>query len=151
MAAVLHTATPSDLDRLLPMVVAFHAEEGVASDEDHCRRALKPLLDGTPLGEAILIGPKLAPIGYLILSLGYSLEFGGVDAFIDEFYLRPGIRGKGMGGEILQTVCERLAKENIGAVHLEVDENNEAAQNLYRKRGFVMRGNYHLMTRKLGA
>lgn len=149
MAAVLNTATLDDLDRILPMVAAFHAEEGLATSEEHRIQALRPLLRGSPLGEAFLLGPKLAPIGYLVLSHGYSIEFGGPDAFIDEFFLRPAIRGKGMGGEIMQAVCERLAAIGTRAVHLEVDDTNEGATRLYARRGFVQRSNYRLMTREL--
>ena len=36
-------------------------------------------------------------VGYLVLTLGYSLEYGGRDAFIDEVYIRSSYRGRGIG------------------------------------------------------
>jgi GNAT superfamily N-acetyltransferase len=37
------------------------------------------------------------PVGYLVVTLGYSLEYGGRDAFVDEVYIRSTHREKGIG------------------------------------------------------
>jgi hypothetical protein len=33
------------------------------------------------------------PVGHLIITLGYSVEYGGRDGFIDDLYLVPEVRG----------------------------------------------------------
>ena len=149
MAATLTLATMDHLEKLRPMVAQFHQEEGLKTSAKHQEEALKPLLHGTALGEVYLIGPSQAPIGYIVITHGYSIEFGGPDAFIDEFFLRQGVRGRGMGGEILQAVAEKLMKLGTRAVHLEVDETNAWAISIYEKRGFAMRNRFRLMTREL--
>ncbi len=149
MAATLTLAKPDDAERLLPMIEAFHAEENLPTSAEHRSNALQPLLEGTALGEVYLIGPKVAPIGYIVITHGYSIEFGGPDAFIDEFYLRPGVRGRGVGGEIMQSISEHLTKLGTRALHLEVSEDNTYAQNVYAQRGFSQRSKYKLMTREL--
>ncbi|QFT81075.1 putative acetyltransferase [Roseovarius sp. THAF27] len=145
----LTLAALEDLDRLVPLVAAFHAEEGIAQDEATRRAALTPLLEGSPHGCVYLAGPRRAPIGYVIVTFGWSVEFGGLDGFVDEIFIRPGVRGRGIGSEILLALPKTLAKAGMKAIHLEVDRGNEAARRVYEKLRFESRENYMLMTRKL--
>jgi len=57
------------------------------------------------------------PIGYLILTLGYSVEYGGRDGFIDELYLVPAARGRGVGGKLLEFVLASAAALAIRTLH----------------------------------
>ena len=88
VSQLLHLATPSDLDRLEGMVAAYHTFEGIDSDEIHRRDALLPLLEGSPHGAVWLIGPKMAPVGYVAASFGWSIELGGMGGFVDELWIR---------------------------------------------------------------
>jgi len=145
----LTLAKPDDLDRLIPLIAAFHAGEGIEFDDEVRRRALTPLLEGSPHGAVYIIGPVRSPIGYVVISFGWSLEFGGMDGFIDELYIRPGVRGRGIGSEILSSLPKALAGAGLRALHLEVHRNNEKARALYRRMHFEERDQYHLMTRRL--
>jgi ribosomal protein S18 acetylase RimI-like enzyme len=129
------------------MVAAYHAEEGIPSDEAHRRTGLGPLLEGSPLGAVYLVGPRMAPVGYIVVSFGWSLEFGGMDGYIDEFWIRPGVRGRGMGSEVLAALIPALEAAGLKALHLEVGTENAGAQRLYARHGFVLRDGFHLMTR----
>jgi ribosomal protein S18 acetylase RimI-like enzyme len=149
MSAALHLAKPEDLDRLVPLVAAFHAEEGISQDETTRRKALLPLLEGSPLGAIYIIGPTRAPVGYLGLPFGWSGEFGGMDAFVDEWFIRAAVRGRGMGSETLLTLSKLLGQAGVRALHLEVDRENESAKRLYTRTGFKARDRYMLMTREL--
>ncbi|MEM6371969.1 MAG: GNAT family N-acetyltransferase [Pseudomonadota bacterium] len=148
MSAVLTLASPDHLDRLLPLVAAFHAEEGIDRSEDHRRAAVTPLVEGCPHGVAYLIGPPRAPIGYIVVSFGWSLEFGGMDGFVDELFIRPGVRGRGIASEVLISLPRALSGVGLKALHLEVSGSNTNAQRLYSRAGFALRDGYHLMTRQ---
>lgn len=145
----LHIATPDDLHRLLPMVTASHAEAGMDSDEAHLTAALTPLLDGTPMGVAYLIGPRRSPVGYIALSFGWSIELGGINGTIDEFWIRPPVRGRGMGMEVLLGLVPALASHGLRGLTLEIDRHNSRAQKLYSRAGFRLRETQSLMTRVL--
>ncbi len=148
MSAALHLAGTDDLDRLEPMVAAYHALEGIPSTEADRRAALLPLLDGTlPFGVAYLIGPRRSPVGYIVVSFGYSVELGGIDGFVDEFFIRERVRGRGIGTEVLGKLLPALSDTGVRALHLEVARDNDAAQRLYGRAGFTMRDRYALMTR----
>ncbi|WP_120632971.1 GNAT family N-acetyltransferase [Ruegeria sp. EL01] len=149
MSAALRLARPEDLDRLMGLVAAFHAEAGIEQDADQQRDALLPLLEGIPHGCIYLIGPGRAPLGYIILTFGWSVEFGGMDGFVDEIYIRPAVRGRGIATEVLLDLPKALAGAGLTALHLEVDRTNEATQKLYMRTGFKARERYMLMSRKL--
>jgi ribosomal protein S18 acetylase RimI-like enzyme len=145
----LTLAKPDDLERVARMVGDFHAEEGIAQDDATRRGALLPLLEGSPHGAVYLAGPARAPIGYVVICFGWSVEFGGMDGFVDEIYIRPAVRGRGIGSEILMSLPKALAGAGLKALHLEVARDNDRARKLYEKLHFVPRENYVLMTRKL--
>jgi ribosomal protein S18 acetylase RimI-like enzyme len=149
VSAALNLARPEDLDRLAGLVAAFHAEADIALADDARRAALSPLLDGGPYGAAYLLGPVRAPVGYIIVCFSWSVEFGGLNAMVDEIYLRPAVRGRGIATEALISLGKALGQAGIAALHLEVDRDNPAAQRLYARAGFGARESYMLMSRRL--
>jgi len=149
MSAALHLAKPDDLDRLLALVAAFHTEQGLQTTDEARRAGIAPLLDGIPHGAAYLVGPARSPIGYVIVTFGWSVEFGGMDAFVDEIYVRRAVRGRGIASEVLVTLPQALAQGGVRAMHLEVDRDNTVAQRLYARAGFKPRERYFLMSKYL--
>jgi diamine N-acetyltransferase len=97
MEPCFRVATDSDVDVLLPMMREYYAFDGHAFDEFRARTALLTFLREPSFGRAWLICDGQKPVGYIVLTFGYSLEFLGRDAFIDEFYLRPSHRGPRLG------------------------------------------------------
>ena len=149
MSAQIRLARPEDLATLLPLVAAFHAEEGIESSEDQQRAAVGPLLEGIPYGAVYLIGPARAPVGYIIVTFSWSVEFGGMDGFVDELFIRPAVRGRGIASEVLIALPRTLSEAGIRALHLEVDRDNEPAQRLYTRARFQPRDRYMLMSKVL--
>ncbi|MEL6464526.1 MAG: GNAT family N-acetyltransferase [Pseudomonadota bacterium] len=149
MSAALTLAAPEHFDRLDALVAAFHAEEGINMSPEVRAAGIQPLLDGIPHGAAYLIGPPRAPIGYVVVTFGWSIEFGGMDGFIDEIFIRPGVRKRGIATEVLLALPRALGEAGVKALHLEVDTANTVAQKLYTRAGFKLRDGYHLMTRML--
>lgn len=149
MSAALHLAKPEDLPRLQALVAAFHAHGGIEQTDAARAKSLMPLLQGSPHGAAYLVGPRRGPVGYIIVSFGYSVKMGGISGFIDEFYIRENVRGRGMGGEVLRALIPALAEYGVVALNLEIDHNNANASRLYTRLGFAARQNHHLMTLKM--
>jgi ribosomal protein S18 acetylase RimI-like enzyme len=146
MTKLLHLAGAGDLDRLLPMVRAYHAHEGIEQDEDTRVAAVLPLLEGSPHGAVWFIGPKMAPVGYVAVSFGWSIELGGMDGFIDELYVREKVRGRGMATEALGALIPSLEAAGVRALHLEIAPQNEGARRIYARAGFEDRP-FGLMSR----
>ena len=149
MTTALHLAKPDDLDRLCRLVAGFHQEAGIEQSEEVRRDGLTPLLEGVPHGVVYLMGPTRAPIGYVVVTFGWSVEFGGMDAFIDELYLRRAVRRRGIATEVLISLPKALGDAGVKGLHLEVDREDESAQRLYARAGFRARERYMLMSRRL--
>ncbi len=149
MSTILRLAGPEDLDVLAGLVARFHEEYGLERTDEQRKSALLPLLEGSPHGAAYLIGPARAPVGYVVVTFGWSIEIGGLDGFIDEIWIRPAVRGRGIGTEALLTLCRTLKNTDLKALHLEVDRDDKATQTLYKKAGFALRDRYALMTRAM--
>ncbi len=147
MSAALHLAKPADLPRLSPLLEAFRIEENLDVQSAIRDTAAAQLLAGSPHGAIYLMGPTVGPIGYLALSFGWSLEFGGLDGVIDEIYLRPTIRGRGIATEVLLSLGRTLASAGVKALHLEVAPDNVKAKSLYTRCGFAPRDGYQFMSR----
>ncbi len=145
----LTLAKPGDLDTILPLIAAYHAEAGIAQDDAGRRSAVAPLLDGSPHGAIYIAGPVRAPIGYAMISFGWSLEFGGLDGILDEIYIRPGVRGRGIGSDMLAALPRALAGAGLRMLHLEVARGDAGTRAFYERMHFAAREDYILMSRKL--
>ena len=153
MGVEVRKATTQDLPQLLEWVRGFHAHHQISEPAGGLERAVTALLDDAGLGVIWIISSKCAapsvdyqPVGYLAVCYGYSIEFGGRDAFIDEFYLTPTARGQGTGRAALAMIIRETHAVGIRALHLEVAHENGSAAHLYERLGFVKREDYHLMT-----
>ena len=83
-----------------------------------------------------------------MITFGFSIEFGGRNAFVDELYVAPDHRAQGLGTTALEE-AERVCREaGVQAMHLEVEFTNVDAKRLYARSGWVEHTR-HLMTRKL--
>jgi ribosomal protein S18 acetylase RimI-like enzyme len=144
---VFKPATPDYIEALIAMMLEFYALDGTAPfDEEVARRALLGVIGDDTLGRVFLILLANEVAGYAVLTFGYSLEFHGRDAFVDEIYLRAEYRGRGIGKRALQFLTEVCAAEGVNALHLEVERENTLAQAVYRKFGFEDQDSY-LMTK----
>jgi GNAT superfamily N-acetyltransferase len=133
-------AMPGDADRLLELMREYYAHDHIDFDPARARAALLELLGNRLYGRAWLLSVDGALAGYLVLSFGYSLEFHGRDAFVDELYLRPQYRRQGLGGAALAFAAAYCARHGIGSLHLAVERDNHAARAFYPTQGFDSRG-----------
>lgn len=145
----LHLAGPGDLDKLLPLVAGLHEEMGFGTDDAHREAAVAPLLEGSPHGAIWLVGPRRSPVGYIAITFGWSGEYGGLDGIVDELYIRPAVRGRGMGAEALDAIVKAMREAGVKALHLEADATDEALVRFYRKARFEARSGYTYMSQAL--
>lgn len=130
-------AGPEHADAILPMMQAYYAEDGYAFDPERSRAALLGLLADARLGEAWLAVEDERALGYVVVCLGWSLEHRGRDAFIDELFVVPEARRRGLGRRLMALAIERCRALGVRALHLEVERANTKAQALYRDLGFA--------------
>lgn len=144
----IRPATPADLAILLPMVRDLHEHEGIRGSLVDVRNAVGRLLAEPQRGRVLLAGDAGQPSGYAAVCFGYSIEFRGVDAFLDELYVLPTERGKGIGQALMDAAEALCRAEGVVALHLEVDHANPRPKALYVRRGYKEHTR-HLMTKRL--
>jgi diamine N-acetyltransferase len=125
-----------------------YSEAGYPFAEHEVRAALVRLFAEPERGQVWVIEWQDRLEGYAILTLGFSLEYGGLDAFIDELFLTPEHRGLGLGQQALVLLEQDSVRRGVRALHLEVERDKIEAQELYRKWGFIDHQRY-LLTKRL--
>lgn len=140
-------AASDDAAVLMEMIQEFHVFEHLPWNEQVVGAVMRLLAD-RDLGRVILAFSGVEPAGYVAVTFGYSFEFHGRDALVDELYLREPFRGAGLGSMLLRHAEDACRAEGIAAVHLEVDRSNDRAQRTYRRAGYADHDRY-LMTRWL--
>ncbi|MDD2704785.1 MAG: GNAT family N-acetyltransferase [Acidocella sp.] len=135
MTLIARRATPEDAPLLLQMSRDFHIEDGSPLDAAG-EATLTHVSAGEPLAPAYILEEDGATAGFFILTLGYSVENGGTDGFIDDIYLLPGLRGRGLGKLAVALAIEAAREVGIRVLLLEVEAPNQRAYNLYRQMGF---------------
>ena len=128
------------------MMKDYYKYDNLDFDKETATSSLSQLINNKLYGQIHLIIRDNMTIGYIALTLGFSLEFKGVDAFVDEIYIKEEFRGHGAGAKALEFIDGICLSLGVKALHLEVERKNIEAQGLYRKSGFVDHDRY-LMTK----
>jgi GNAT superfamily N-acetyltransferase len=143
-------ADPRDVDAVVALMQLYYAEDGYPFIEEQARTAVARLVGDAALGRLWVIEADGVSIGYVVLTLGYSLEYHGRDAFLDELFVASAWRGRGLGARALALVERTCRTLGVTALHLEVERDKQQVQAFYRRAGFVDHGRY-LLTKRLPA
>jgi ribosomal protein S18 acetylase RimI-like enzyme len=131
-------ATLQDEAALMPMMrsLAEHEPDALQFDESAVQTAFRQFLSLPSFGCAWLLYTGPALVGYIVLTIGFSFEFHGRDAFVDELYIAPAQRRRGFGRQAVAFLEQKAREMGVNAVHLEVDHGNDSALELYRRSGY---------------
>jgi GNAT superfamily N-acetyltransferase len=144
----LGPATTDHVPLLLDWMRDFYAHESIPFEPARSRATLAELIASPAFGRVFLLVAEGTAVGYAAVALGFSLEFGGRSAFLDELYVRPPSRGRGVGAAALSLLADRCRELGARSLALEVHLENRKAEALYRRSGFVP-NDRHLLTRRL--
>jgi ribosomal protein S18 acetylase RimI-like enzyme len=148
MSAAFRSASLGDVQAVLAHQRAFYLAEGYAFDETVARGAIEGLLADPERGRLWVVTNGDETVGYLAVTFGWSLEWGGRDAYVDELYLAPSHRGGGIGGRAIALAEEACRAAGVRALHLEVERENARGRALYARTGFADTDRL-LLTRRL--
>lgn len=70
-------------------------------------------------------------IGLAAISYAWTLEHGGKSAWLDELYVLPEHRSRGIGNALLEKVIEKVRMEGYSAIELESEEGPRNAARFY--------------------
>jgi len=134
---VLRPVGPGDLEALTGLARAYYAYDRHDWDAPVIRAALQQLCDGTPYARCFFILLDGQRIGYVSASYGFSIEVGGLDFFLDEFFLEEAWRGRGLGRQALALIEAEVRQLGGRRLCLEAELHNPRAAQLYATSGYV--------------
>src|SRR3989454_4602199 len=140
MSAVVRGATKNDIPVLVELMREFYTESKCSLDGDWAVRSFNELLQSTDRGAAWISFHGSDPAGYVVLTTRHSMEFGGLDGFVDDLFVRPAFRRCGVGTLLLTELFRECSKRGVLAVHVEVGSDNTAVQALWRRFGLSNNG-----------
>ena len=127
---------PSDKNEVLAMMRPFYSSPAVFTNGSEAifRRDFAECISDSPFLEGYILEDEDQILGYSMLAHSFSTEFGKPCVWIEDIYLKPEARGKGLGTEFLTFVRKTYPQ---AILRLEVEEENTPAVSAYRKSGFA--------------
>ena len=144
MTVQIRPATEADIPTLVALMTAFYAESDFPLPVGPATRSFEALLADPRLGGVWVAEEGDAAIGHAVLTLCFSMEYGGLRGFIDDLYVRPEARGHGAGAALLAAVRTAAVARGVRALHVEVGPDNFTARRLYARAGYAESGHLFL-------
>ena len=151
MTTEIRIATVNDIPILVDMMQEFYAEANHSLDRQWATASFSALLKDDSLGAAWIVFYDSEHAGYVVMTIRFSMEYGGLDAFIDDLFVRTGYRRQGLGRAALDALFDECERRQVLAVHVEVGHDNVAAKALYLGYGLESYGDgRQMLTKRLG-
>jgi GNAT superfamily N-acetyltransferase len=122
------------------------AGPGNAPTETGFENTVRILLQNPERGRIVLMIDENLVQGYAILIPYWSNEFGGTILFVDELFVKPQARGRGIGRRFFEFVRTQKPFDAV-ACALEVSPKNDRARRFYESTGFAPRGHTMMVSR----
>ncbi len=133
-------ASLSDIPLLVELMTEFYAEANYPLDRQWATNSFTTILDRPNFGSVWLLRQHGQPAGYLVLTIRFSMEYGGLDGFIDDLFVRSAHRRSGVASAGLSLLFAECHRRQVRALHVEVAPDNVAANATYIKFGMGLRG-----------
>jgi len=133
----MRRALPGDIATLVALMAEFYAESDYGLDQELAERAFAAILSDERLGYVWLIDDEAKVVGYVVLTLRFGMEYGGLMACIDDLFVVPQSRNKGLTTAALVQVRDFCKSIGVRAITVEVSHSNGSAQTVYRRLGLA--------------
>jgi len=131
------SATVSDCGECARLLVEQLGEHGVNISADRLVCVLEEVVADETRGFLLLArrdDGRIAGVAYVATIP--SVEHCGFVAWLEELYVTPAYRLRGIGTALVEAVLERAGKMDIVAIDLEIDVGHNRTESLYRRLGF---------------
>ena len=123
----MREAQPADITTLVELMREFYSESGYTLDSSHAQTAVEELLSDARLGRIWIIDHDSVGVGYVVVTFAFAMEYGGLVAFVDDFFVRPAFRSVGLGTAALTAARGTLSVRGVRAMFVEVAGDNDPA------------------------
>lgn len=135
MSGKIRLMKKEDKSCVLEMMRVFYTSPAVWSNgsEEIFNNDIDQCVGECPFVEGYVFEEEDELLGYAMIAKSFSTEFGKPCIWIEDLYLKPEYRGKGIGSSFFAFMEEKYAGSLF---RLEVEEENERAVAVYKKNGF---------------
>lgn len=128
--------TAKDKKAVIEMMRVFYASDAVFTNgsEEIFSNDVDACINGSPYAEGYTFTDGENYLGYAMLAKSYSTEFGKNCIWVEDLYIVPAARSRGIGREFFKFVREKYSD---CVLRLEVEKENVRAIALYEKCGYT--------------
>ena len=131
-------AKAADLPRLVELLgLLFESEAEFSADAEKQRSALQAILADPAKGRIFVAREGREVVAMASLLYTVSTAEGGKAALFEDLVTAPEHRKRGIGAALLKHVIEQARADGVLRITLLTDMQNERAQAMYRRVGFV--------------
>jgi GNAT superfamily N-acetyltransferase len=146
----IRPAAPTDIPPLLTLIRRYWEFEGIEGFAAlRLEVVLRELLAPQAPGAVFVAESHGALAGYLIVVLVLSVEHLGLMGEIDEFFVLPEERSRGMGAQLLAAAEAWLVRRGGVRLQLQLGSANARARAFYQRQGYAPRAGYELLDKAL--
>lgn len=135
----IRDATPEDVPLILSFIKQLAEYEKLAHEVVATERLLGetlfPPASGRRVAEVILAHQENEPAGFALFFHNYSTFLGRPGIYLEDLFVRPEFRGKGVGRALLAHLAALAKQRNCGRLEWWVLDDNEPAIRFYAKLG----------------
>jgi ribosomal protein S18 acetylase RimI-like enzyme len=130
-------ARDADIDALVGLMHDFYAESGHALDASWAAASFRTLIAQPALGAVWLAQADCCAVGHAVLTVRHAMEFGGPLGYVDDLYVVPAWRRRGVARALLAALRRECSARRCAAWQVEVGASNAGAVALYRSLGLA--------------
>ena len=137
----LRAAGPGDLAAVLPLAVAFYAEDGFTTSEHALRSNLTALLASPAARVAVVHAPDQL-LGFAVTTTSFGLE-NGLIAELEDLFVIPAARRRGVAGQLIEDSIAWARRQGCRQLELVIAPNGRDVRHLfdyYLAHGFLDHG-----------
>jgi len=132
----IESATRADREAVIALLAAQLEEHAIDLAPARLAAAVDGVFAVPGRGTFLVARADGRIVGVAYLSYTWALEHGGHVGWLEELYVLPAQRDRGIGGALLDAVCAQARSAGCAAIDLEVEGSHERAAHLYERRGF---------------
>ena len=117
------------------LLMAAQTEKGLARDAAWAERTLRDFL-ARGVGPFLIAELEGGACGFLALTWHYSLSKAAPFGVVQEVYVSPAFRGRGVARALLAAAAEAARSHGACRLELLTDHENAAARRAYARAGF---------------
>ncbi|WP_438393717.1 GNAT family N-acetyltransferase [Caballeronia sp. DA-9] len=136
MSALIRTAAPSDINAIFGLMLELAEFEKLTHLFTATESGLHDALFGArPAAEAMVAEENGVIVAYALFFQNYSTFLGKRGLYLEDLYVKPAIRGSGLGTQMLRALAALAVERQCGRFEWTVLDWNVNAIGFYEKMG----------------